>query len=310
MRHNAFKSVSLFAAVVGLGALFYQPARAQAPLAGPLRIGGNTTPPASLPGNGNGLLLGSSAGYQWLQSYGGPLILNGNGGGLQLVGIGRTDPAWTLDVAGTIRGDSSASAYNFVAAGVIGKSAAGIGVEGFSDNGAGVYGMGVTGVAARGQQYGLRAACTGQGFAGFFLGNVMVNGNVTYTGTLARASDARYKANVQTLGSALQTVENLRGVTYDYKRRAFPERNFPAGRQVGFLAQEVQSVLPQLVSKDRDGYLSVDYVQVVPVLVEAIKEQQKQIEALKQESRRVHILETQLAALAAQITHAKKIAQK
>jgi hypothetical protein len=153
-------------------------------------------------------------------------------------------------------------------------------------------------------------ASSATGFAGFFLGKVQVSGNLTYTGTLAHTSDVRYKTHVQPLGNALETIENLHGVTYDYKRAAFPKMNFPAGRQVGFIAQEVQSVLPQLVSKDRDGYLSVDYVQVVPVLVEAIKEQQKEIEALKREKEHLNTLEARLTALTAQMTHPNQVARK
>ena len=72
----------------------------------------------------------------------------------------------------------------------------------------------------------------------------------------------------------------------------------------------MQSVLPQLVSKDRDGYLSVDYVQVVPVLVEAIKEQQKEIEALKRQGQQMKALEARLTALAAQMKPTRQVARQ
>lgn len=306
------KRVALLATLAGLATLTVAPVRAQSPLTGPLLIGGNAAPPVTLPNNGKGLLLGSNTGFQWLQSYGGPLILNGNGRGLQLVGIGLTNPAWTLDVAGTIQGDTTQSGYNFAAPGIIGKSDVEAGVKGISNNGTGVYGRGGNiGVAAYGSTFGLRAICTVQGgLAGSFTGNVFVGGNLTYTGALTHASDARYKTDVQPLDGALQTIENLHGVTYNYNQKAFPQMNFPATRQVGFIAQEVQSVLPQLVSKDKEGYLSVDYVQVVPVLVEAIKEQQKEIAALKRENQRVISLEARLAALTARVAHTQQVARK
>ncbi len=54
--------------------------------------------------------------------------------------------------------------------------------------------------------------------------------------------------------------------------------------QVGLIAQELEKVYPELVFTDADGYKSVNYAQLTPVLIEAIKEQQAQIEALKQQN--------------------------
>jgi hypothetical protein len=58
------------------------------------------------------------------------------------------------------------------------------------------------------------------------------------------ASDARYKTNVQPLPDALEPILNLRGVRFDWNQSAFSEKAFSEGRQVGFLAQEVEKVLP------------------------------------------------------------------
>jgi Ca2+-binding EF-hand superfamily protein len=58
--------------------------------------------------------------------------------------------------------------------------------------------------------------------------------------------------------------------------------NFPDGRQIGLIAQEVEEVIPELVNTTDNGYKSVDYAKLVSVLVEAVKEQQKQIEALEE----------------------------
>ena len=72
---------------------------------------------------------------------------------------------------------------------------------------------------------------------------------------------------------------NLRGVTYRWND---PARG--AERQIGLIAQEVERVLPELVTTDEKGYKSVAYQNVVPVVVEAIKVQQKQMEDLKAEN--------------------------
>jgi hypothetical protein len=63
---------------------------------------------------------------------------------------------------------------------------------------------------------------------------------------------------------------------------AFPQMHFDNNMQYGLIAQEVEKVFPEMVKPiDSNGYKGVDYVKLIPVLVEAIKEQQKQIEALK-----------------------------
>ena len=107
------------------------------------------------------------------------------------------------------------------------------------------------------------------------------DGSAGGTGNWINASDKRWKRNVETVNGALRSIMTLRGVTFDWRRDEFPEKSFPEGRQIGFIAQEVQEVLPELVTKTPDGYLGVAYGNLVPVLVEAMKEQQKQIDELK-----------------------------
>jgi hypothetical protein len=128
-----------------------------------------------------------------------------------------------------------------------------------------------------------------------FTGDITVNG-ISYT------SDARYKTHIATFENALDTILNLRGVTFDWNRDAWKERQFPEGRQIGFIAQEVEKVLPELVRTDTNGCKTVAYPNVVPVLVEAVRalnakvdEKQRQIDELKA---RNAAIETQLAALA------------
>ena len=96
-------------------------------------------------------------------------------------------------------------------------------------------------------------------------------------------SDVRYKKNIATLENPLDTILNLRGVTFDWNRGQWKERGFAEGRQIGFIAQEVEKVLPELVRTDSKGYKSVAYADIVPVLVEAMKSQQKQQQADKAE---------------------------
>lgn len=88
-------------------------------------------------------------------------------------------------------------------------------------------------------------------------------------------SDIRYKKNISTLQNSLQKLINLRGVSYYWKTKEFPKHQFKTDRQLGLIAQEVEKIFPELVNSGADGYKSVEYSHLIPVLVEAIKEQQK-----------------------------------
>lgn len=93
-----------------------------------------------------------------------------------------------------------------------------------------------------------------------------------------QTSDARLKKNVQTLTSGLAMVNQLRGVRYDWKDE------LKTGNRVGFIAQEVEKVLPELVVTKKDGFKAVNYAEMSAVLVEAVKELSRQITELKREN--------------------------
>jgi hypothetical protein len=102
--------------------------------------------------------------------------------------------------------------------------------------------------------------------------------NGTIRGANVAPSDFRFKQNIRSLVSPLDKLRLLRGVSYNWRADEFPQMNFSAGRSIGFIAQEVERVLPELVSRDEKGFLSLAYSEMLPVVVEAVKEQQKQIE--------------------------------
>ncbi len=114
-----------------------------------------------------------------------------------------------------------------------------------------------------------------------------VNGSVAGVGAYNQLSDERFKTNIEEIPSALDRVESLGGVTFDWKASEHPEIDFGGGRQAGVLAQEVRKVLPEAVTRTPDGTLSVSYSSLVPLLIEAIKEQQAQIDSLKSELEKV-----------------------
>ncbi len=103
-------------------------------------------------------------------------------------------------------------------------------------------------------------------------GNIRVNGNVFASCGTLTCSDARYKTDLRPIDGALKKVARLRPVSYEWKRDAYPDRQFSEDRQVGLIAQEVREILPEVVHEGRDGYLSIDYGRITPLLIEAARE--------------------------------------
>lgn len=127
----------------------------------------------------------------------------------------------------------------------------------------------------------------GNGNVGIGTNNPMqrlhVAGNICYTGTIGACSDIRYKENFSSLENSLQKIRSLNGMYYYWRQDEFPDMQFGKERQLGFAAQEVEKIFPELVITDSRGYKSVDYGRLTPVLVEAIKEQQAMIDTLIKE---------------------------
>jgi len=110
--------------------------------------------------------------------------------------------------------------------------------------------------------------------------SLYVAGNAYATG-IWESSDVRWKKNIMPIQNALQKISRLRGVSYEWKTYKYPDMGFTKGMQIGLIAQEVESVFPELVNTDDNGYKAVSYEKLTPVLAEAIKEQQSQIEELR-----------------------------
>ncbi len=108
-----------------------------------------------------------------------------------------------------------------------------------------------------------------------------VNGGIRCVGAVNTTSDVRLKQNIRPVTGALQDVQKLSGVRYTFRQEEFPYMQFPKGEQIGVLAQDIEKVYPELVSTDDQGFKSVNYAQLNAVLIEAIKEQQQQVEAAK-----------------------------
>lgn len=100
-----------------------------------------------------------------------------------------------------------------------------------------------------------------------------VAGTIRATGDVIAYSDKRVKENIKTIDSAIDKVSRLRGVEYN--------KIGEDAKRIGVIAQEIEEVLPEVVHEDDNGMKSVAYGNIVGVLIEAIKDQQKQIDELK-----------------------------
>ena len=98
-------------------------------------------------------------------------------------------------------------------------------------------------------------------------------GGDAYVRNLYQSSDRKFKSNIKEIVSPLELITKLEGKTYDL--RLTPESELTTG--LGFIAQDVQKIMPDIV-KEFEGSLAIDYTSLIPVLTEAIKEQQKSLD--------------------------------
>ena len=108
-------------------------------------------------------------------------------------------------------------------------------------------------------------------------GDLTVKGDVIAYGS---PSDKKYKENIKPIESALDKAMKLQGVTFDWKDN---DSILDIKEDIGFIAQDVQEVLPELVRENKKGNLSLRYQGITPILLEAIKELKAEIEELKKQ---------------------------
>lgn len=114
-----------------------------------------------------------------------------------------------------------------------------------------------------------------------------VNGSIVATGevTAFYTSDQRLKNNVQIIGNATDKIQQINGVYFTWDTEKIKDSDYILPKRehdIGVIAQDVQKVFPEVVLEREDGYLAVDYNRLVPVLIQAVKEQDQRIKYLEE----------------------------
>ncbi|MEP6674294.1 MAG: tail fiber domain-containing protein [Ferruginibacter sp.] len=147
--------------------------------------------------------------------------------------------------------------------------------------------------------YGIYSQGTTGAYAGYF------NGNVLVTGTFSNPSDRSLKTNIQDYNNALDAIGLLKVKTYEYNEADKKSMGLPAGSHFGVIAQDLQKVFPTLVNQQYQPiyenkkvvknskevteraltgtkeYLAVNYMELIPVLIKAVQEEDEKIKALE-----------------------------
>ena len=118
-----------------------------------------------------------------------------------------------------------------------------------------------------------------------------VNGIAWCSGGIWTPSDLKFKRNIKPIDGALNKILKINGKSYEYKQDEFKDINFNSGKTYGFIAQEIAKVLPEITQVDTLGFYSICYEQVIPILVEALKEQNQEIELLKEKTQNCYALQ-------------------
>ncbi len=133
-------------------------------------------------------------------------------------------------------------------------------------------------------------------------GDFYVNGNSSGTSPWTNSSDRRLKTNIQTIPNAIDKIAQMRGVTYEWKDGR------EKGNRLGFIAQEVAPILPEVVNTNDANHYTMQYAPITAVLVEAVKEQQqiidnqqKEINELKAQAAKIQQMEAQNAEMKAML---------
>ena len=197
------------------------------------------------------------------------------------VGINTTNPGCSLQVSGVIKASTAVSASG-VGLGRVDELEGGLGIT--VDNTTKPYSPKVIFDPGGTDGAIITAGDTTSGGTDLYTSN----GNLLYDGTNLQvvggdiiafySSDKRLKDNVIPITNPISKIMKIGGYTFDWNEK----QDTYNGHDVGVIAQEVEKVLPEVIEIRKNGYKAVKYQKIIPLLIEGIKDQQKQIDELKE----------------------------
>ena len=107
--------------------------------------------------------------------------------------------------------------------------------------------------------------------------NILLNG----TSTIDFTSDKLLKTNIKSIENPLDLLKNINGVTFNWKNDNEKKRDW------GVIAQDVEKDIPELINVYEDGYKKVQYIKLIPILIQCIKKQQEQIKELQKQMKKL-----------------------
>ena len=242
--------------------------------------------------NANGLSINQNTGNQGNNSYG--LYTYANGGGVNTGMKAEVGPSGTTNLAGEFRSEGITTGINKgVLSFVSGSTTSNTAGHFYANDVNSTQVIGVRAVAngnlsppnySYADCCGLFAKGIGDCAAGYFEGVVSATGNIytnsnVYCTELYQSSDAKLKTNIQPIASSLSNITRLRAVSYNWRDLVKDQ-----GVKSGFIAQELQTIFPELVTSNKEGTLAIHYTGLIPHLVKAIQEQQEMIDKLKSDN--------------------------
>jgi len=105
--------------------------------------------------------------------------------------------------------------------------------------------------------------------------NLYIEGDITSF----YSSDKRFKKNIQKITNPLDKLDKINGYSFEWNKLGKEKIN-KTGNDIGIIAQEIEEIMPEITVTRENGYKAVRYEKIVPLLIECIKEQQKQIDNL------------------------------
>lgn len=284
---------------------------------------------------------GNQFGLDFYTAYTNRMAIAANGN----VGIGTTSPANKLDVSGSIRATSEISSGFALGASNSSDEGGNLALTNPLKNTGSkmmtwrIFNMtGVYGDALRFWRYDLNGVSVGPTFNLLDNGNASFSGNVglgvdilsdrlhvigdirigtsggngclkafnatVLTGTCS--SDLRFKRDVTPFSNSLHKVTQLQPVHFYWRAAEFPKKHFGKEQSYGLIAQEVEVVLPELVSEDEQGYKQINYSKLPLLTIQAIKELKAENDTLKEQNA---ALKKETAAIEARLAALEKLLQ-